>query len=113
MAFSSPAQRRAAFARMNGGLGGKLKTIAGLALVGGILGGKAYLLHKYLAWRKGHQVTESPGFRNRRSFGTLPRRQQSAIIYAKRAQLRDLESIRNRGYSPRARQTRRWRFGSN
>ena len=83
----------------------------GIAALGGLLGGKLYLYHKYRSLMNRGDVTRQPGFWNRRSFGALARRKQRAIIYAKRAQLRDFEGIAYSGYAPlggRRRHRRLW-----
>lgn len=76
------------------------KQILGAAVLGGIVAAKLYGLHKYQQWRSSRSIEASPGWRNRRSFAGLPRRKQREIIYAKRAQVKDLENITyGAGYS--------------
>ena len=85
----------------------------GLALAGvaGVLGLKGYALHRYLGWRRGRQPESSTGWNNRRGFGALPRRKQLQVIYGKRAQLKDFETIAYGGYGPRRRRRRRFGWG--
>ena len=109
MEFASSAQRKAVFAN----LGFKQKLL-GVGLIGA-LGAKLYLYHKYRQWKASHALENQPGWRNRRSFASMPRAKQRQIIYGKRANVRDLENITyGSGYSPRSLSlTRnRWRFGT-
>lgn len=80
------------------------KDAALLTAAGAAIAGKLYLYHRYRKWRNSQQLENQPAWRNRRSFAKLPRRKQREIIYAKRASVRDLESISyGPGYQPRRR----------
>lgn len=94
LGFAARAEGRSLFGR-------RVRQTVAVTALGSILGGKLWLIHKYRQWSTGHNVAEQPGFRNRRSFAFLPRRKQRAVVYAKRAQLRDFESIAyGPGYMP-------------
>lgn len=86
---------------------GRTKRNLALGLLGGALAGKVWLFNKYRSLTHKKEAAESPAWHNRRSFGALPRRKQREIIYGKRAQLRDFESITYRGYAPLGTRRRR------
>jgi len=76
------------------------KTLLGGAVLGA-LGAKIYLFKKFRDLQSGGGGGATPAWMDRRTFGGLPRRKQREVVYAKRAQLRDLESIAYSGYRPR------------
>lgn len=90
-------------------MAGVKKTLQGLgaaAALGGVLAVKAPLVRWYLRRReRKQQVLRS----NRLQFAKLSRAQQRSVLYYRRAQLRDLETIYRQGYAPRGGLARRRR----
>jgi len=112
MAFRSGAQRRAAFANMRSGIGSKFKAFGGIGLLGGLAYAKVKVFKGLQHLRGGGEggIENSHGYNNRRGFSKLSRRKQGEVLYRRRAQIRDFENIRSRGYTPGGQRSRS-RFG--
>lgn len=84
----------------------------GGSLLLGAVGTKLYLMKRFRALGHGKRDGTEPGssaWNNRRSFARLPRRKQREMIYRKRAQLREFESITyGGGFGLRRRRRRMW-----
>jgi hypothetical protein len=66
-----------------------------------LIGGKVWVGSKWLEWRKNRAKSKRGEGLDRRQFAGLPRKKQADVLYYRRGQVKDLESIYKRGYQPR------------
>jgi hypothetical protein len=84
------------------------KVLGGAALIAALpplIAVKRYLYHR---WQANRQRRAALRHSNRRQFGKLPRVKQQGVLAYRRSQLRDLENIYRKGYSPYATRRRRY-----